>query len=83
MGVLKTTLLGGLVFLLPLVVVVTLGKAFKIIKFLAQPLDLLFKQVSMYSALSENVVTSCGQCHEAFCEFDDFSRQPPNSHSHQ
>lgn len=41
-GLLKVTLIGGVVFLIPLViVVVTVGKAFHIIKVLAQPLTRL------------------------------------------
>jgi uncharacterized membrane protein len=38
----RTTLVGGIIFLLPLVIVaVIIGKAFKILKFIAAPLDKL------------------------------------------
>ena len=58
MGILKTTLLGGFVFLLPLVlVVVTLGKAFQIIKFLAQPLDRLFPNITVVGVMFMDLVT--------------------------
>lgn len=58
MGVLKTTILGGFVFLLPLVLVVaTLGKAFNIIKFLAQPLDRLFPDITVVGVIIMDVVT--------------------------
>ena len=45
--------------------------------------DYLSDAVGVIPALSENVAASCSQCHDACCEFDDFSRQPPNSLDHQ
>jgi len=45
---LKLTLIGGGIFLIPLVVVVVfVGKAFQIVKVLAEPLDVGFQEVLM------------------------------------